>query len=159
MQNEPDQAETQRLAYQLWLERGCPIGSPGQDWFRAEEELRGRTADHIAGRRVCMSQRIAVVTGASRGSGEKHGACACRKGVSSIFTFVSKSAEADEVISAVTKTGTKTGTKTVAFQLDTGKVGGFDNFVGRVSSTVKEWGSDRIDYLVNNAGICACPER
>jgi NAD(P)-dependent dehydrogenase (short-subunit alcohol dehydrogenase family) len=32
-------------------------------------------------------------------------------------------------------------------------VGEFDNFVGRVSSTAKEWGSDRIDYLVNNAGI------
>ena len=40
MQNEPDQQETQRLAYQLWLERGCPVGSSEQDWFRAEEELR-----------------------------------------------------------------------------------------------------------------------
>jgi hypothetical protein len=39
MQKELDQEETQRLAYQLWLERGCPVGSPEQDWFRAEEEL------------------------------------------------------------------------------------------------------------------------
>jgi hypothetical protein len=27
-------------AYQLWQERGCPIGSPEEDWLRAEEEIR-----------------------------------------------------------------------------------------------------------------------
>ena len=27
-------------AYQRWEERGHPIGSPEQDWFQAEEELR-----------------------------------------------------------------------------------------------------------------------
>ena len=40
MQKELDQAEIERLAYQFWLERGCPVGSPEQDWFRAEEDLR-----------------------------------------------------------------------------------------------------------------------
>ena len=25
-------------AYELWIERGCPIGSPEEDWFRAEQE-------------------------------------------------------------------------------------------------------------------------
>jgi len=29
------------LAYQLWQERGCPIGSDQQDWFQAEQELMG----------------------------------------------------------------------------------------------------------------------
>ena len=28
------------LAYALWQERGCPIGSPELDWFQAEEEVR-----------------------------------------------------------------------------------------------------------------------
>ena len=28
------------LAYQYWLERGCPIGSPNEDWLRAEAELQ-----------------------------------------------------------------------------------------------------------------------
>jgi hypothetical protein len=28
------------LAYALWQERGCPEGSPEEDWFRAEKELR-----------------------------------------------------------------------------------------------------------------------
>jgi hypothetical protein len=28
-------------AYQLWEERGRPIGSPEEDWSRAENEMRG----------------------------------------------------------------------------------------------------------------------
>jgi len=35
----PDQANIARLAYQHWLKRGCPIGSPEEDWFRAEQDL------------------------------------------------------------------------------------------------------------------------
>lgn len=27
-------------AHELWIERGCPIGSPELDWFQAEAELR-----------------------------------------------------------------------------------------------------------------------
>ena len=30
------------LAYKLWQERGCPIGSDKEDWFRAENELKNR---------------------------------------------------------------------------------------------------------------------
>ena len=30
------------LAYELWQARGCPIGSPEDDWFQAAEELRSR---------------------------------------------------------------------------------------------------------------------
>ena len=28
------------MAYQLWLERGCPIGSDQEDWYRAEADLK-----------------------------------------------------------------------------------------------------------------------
>lgn len=42
------QVELQALAYQLWLERGSPVGSPEIDWFEAEariqQELRGRAS-------------------------------------------------------------------------------------------------------------------
>jgi hypothetical protein len=31
-----------RLAYSYWETRGRPDGSPEEDWFRAEEELRRR---------------------------------------------------------------------------------------------------------------------
>jgi Protein of unknown function (DUF2934) len=30
------------LAHELWEERGCPIGSPEEDWFRAERQLSER---------------------------------------------------------------------------------------------------------------------
>jgi hypothetical protein len=30
------------LAHQLWEQRGCPEGSPEEDWFRAEQELAAR---------------------------------------------------------------------------------------------------------------------
>lgn len=33
------------LAYALWQARGCPEGSPEEDWFRAAQELRAR-AEH-----------------------------------------------------------------------------------------------------------------
>lgn len=35
-----DESEIAVLAYRLWLERGCPEGSPEEDWYLAEGELR-----------------------------------------------------------------------------------------------------------------------
>lgn len=32
--------EIARLAYSHWEARGCPHGSPEEDWFRAERELQ-----------------------------------------------------------------------------------------------------------------------
>ena len=46
LQIDPEHSESVQekiavLAYQFWLERGCPIGSDQEDWFRAERELAG----------------------------------------------------------------------------------------------------------------------
>ena len=35
----PRNDEIAALAFWLWKQRGCPIGSPDEDWFLAEEEL------------------------------------------------------------------------------------------------------------------------
>lgn len=32
--------QIEKLAYQLWEERGRPLGSSEEDWFQAERELR-----------------------------------------------------------------------------------------------------------------------
>jgi NAD(P)-dependent dehydrogenase (short-subunit alcohol dehydrogenase family) len=61
---------------------------------------------------------VAVVTGGSRGLGKSTVLALAERGVNSIFTFASKSKEADEVVLAVAKAGAKA----AAFQLDTGKV-------------------------------------
>ena len=39
-------AEIAALAYELWQARGCPHGSPQEDWFHAAEELRSRASTH-----------------------------------------------------------------------------------------------------------------
>lgn len=35
-------ADIAALAYELWQARGCPHGSPEEDWFHAAEHLRSR---------------------------------------------------------------------------------------------------------------------
>jgi Protein of unknown function (DUF2934) len=35
-----DHATVEAMAYQLWLQRGCPTGSDQEDWYRAEAELK-----------------------------------------------------------------------------------------------------------------------
>ena len=35
------------LAHRRWRERGCPLGSPEEDWQQAEEELRSRSKSSV----------------------------------------------------------------------------------------------------------------
>jgi NAD(P)-dependent dehydrogenase (short-subunit alcohol dehydrogenase family) len=53
-----------------------------------------------------------------------------------------------EVVAAVKEADSEA----IALQLDTGNVGGFDPFVGRVRNALGELGVERSDYLVNMAG-------
>ena len=36
----PTESEIATLAYQLWQDNGCPVGSDKADWFRAEAMLK-----------------------------------------------------------------------------------------------------------------------
>jgi len=36
----PTENEIAGVAYQLWLDNGCPVGSDQEDWFRAEATLK-----------------------------------------------------------------------------------------------------------------------
>ena len=50
-----------RLAYSYWEARGRPYGSPNEDWFRAEEELRRRKAVfEVSKDRVRRSSRARI---------------------------------------------------------------------------------------------------
>jgi hypothetical protein len=40
----PEYEEVARLAHSYWEARGCVGGSPEQDWFRAEREVKARKA-------------------------------------------------------------------------------------------------------------------
>lgn len=43
----PDDTKIAALAYQLWLERGCPLGSAEEDWFRAEAMLKSNRVEPV----------------------------------------------------------------------------------------------------------------
>ena len=94
-------------------------------------------------------QKIALVTGGSRGLGRSAALHLAAAGVDVIVTYRSGREQADEVVAAVTGLGRRA----VALQLDTGDVGGFEAFAGRIRSVLQStWGRTSFDYLHNNAG-------
>ena len=94
------------------------------------------------------TNKIAIVTGGSRGLGRSTVLSLAGRGVDSIFTYHANRAEAEKVVGRVAEAGRKA----VALQLDAGDVRAFDPFVQRVRQALAERGADRFDYLVNNAG-------
>ena len=97
---------------------------------------------------LISSNKIAIVTGGSRGLGRNTILSLAKRGVSSVLTYKSNRADADKVVAAVKETGAKA----IALQLDTGKVSEFDLFVQSVHKALAELGAQHFDYLVNNAG-------
>jgi len=95
------------------------------------------------------SNKIAIVTGGSRGIGRDAVLCLARRGVDSIITYKSNRAEADKVVALAKEAGARA----VALQLDTADSTTFDSFVAEVSKALATLGAERFDYLANNAGI------
>ena len=95
-----------------------------------------------------MKDRVAVITGGSRGLGRNTAVNLARRGVNVIFTYRSNQKEADSLIREVEAMGRKA----AGFRLDTGDIRSFDGFVAEVRNTLRGWERDRLEYLVNNAG-------
>lgn len=51
MSNTLQQQAIANLAYELWQQRGCPVGSPEDDWNRAEQILGTTTTQSALGSR------------------------------------------------------------------------------------------------------------
>ncbi|MEM9219574.1 MAG: SDR family oxidoreductase [Cyanobacteria bacterium P01_F01_bin.150] len=97
-----------------------------------------------------MTDKIALITGGSRGLGRSTALHLAKKGVGVILTYLSRSPEADDVVTEIERSGGKA----VALQLDTGDTAQFVAFTERIAQTLQqEWGRQSLDYLVNNAGI------
>nr|WP_321984656.1 SDR family oxidoreductase [uncultured Lichenicoccus sp.] len=92
--------------------------------------------------------RIAIVTGGSRGLGRSTVEALARRGIGSIFTYNSNRAAADEVVAQAEQAGVRV----AALGLDTGDTAAFAGFTQEVRRTLGDWGAERFDYLVNNAG-------
>lgn len=98
------------------------------------------------------TNKIALVTGSSRGLGKNAALKLAQKGNNVIITYRTKKEEADEVVAAIESKGLKA----AALQLDTGKVSTFADFKEHLTTVLKEkWGRDTFDFLINNAGIDA----
>ena len=94
--------------------------------------------------------KIAIVTGGSRGIGRSIALNVASRDVGVILTYKTRADEAHSVVEMIQKGG---GTAE-AVKLDTGVVESFSEFVDKVGKILKgKFGRDRIDYLVNNAGI------
>ncbi len=94
--------------------------------------------------------KIALVTGASRGLGKDMALSLARKGVDVIITYRSQEAEAQAVVQEIEAAGRKA----VALPLDMRNLSGLDAFAQAVATRLKStWNTTSFDFLINNAGI------
>jgi NAD(P)-dependent dehydrogenase (short-subunit alcohol dehydrogenase family) len=94
--------------------------------------------------------KIALVTGGSRGLGKDMAFRLAEKGIDVIITYNTSADEAQNVVNQVKQTGRKA----AALQLNTGEIKSFDPFIEKVKEVLSdEFGTHHLDFLVNNAGI------
>lgn len=93
--------------------------------------------------------KIALVTGGSRGIGKDIAVTLAKKGIDVLLTYHTNQAEAAATVTAVQALGRKA----AALQLNTADVSRFDLFFQQVATTLQDtFGTDRFDFLINNAG-------
>ncbi|WP_276481670.1 SDR family NAD(P)-dependent oxidoreductase [Paraflavitalea pollutisoli] len=94
--------------------------------------------------------KIVLVTGGSRGIGKSIALNAAQRGLGVILTYNSQPEQGKAVADEINGKGGKA----VALQLEAGNIASLDGFIGEVVEALKTfWGRDRLDYLINNAGI------
>ena len=96
------------------------------------------------------TNKIALITGGSRGLGKNMAISIAKKGIDIILTYNSNKEAADAVVAEIKAAGQKA----MALQLNTGNIKSFGAFIETLSATLKEsFSTDRFDFLINNAGI------
>jgi NAD(P)-dependent dehydrogenase (short-subunit alcohol dehydrogenase family) len=94
--------------------------------------------------------KIALVTGGSRGLGKNTVLALAKQGVDVIFTYNSRQAEAEAVVAEVQALGVQA----AALQLDVGNSKNFAAFADQLGALLSsKWQRDSFDFLINNAGI------
>ncbi len=96
-----------------------------------------------------MANKIALVTGGSRGLGRDMVLNLAQQGIDVVFTYHKNREKAQEVLEEVKSMGQKA----LMAQLDTRNVESFDAFYSNLHAQLrKEMGTGRFDFLINNAG-------
>jgi len=96
------------------------------------------------------TNKIALVTGGSRGLGKNMALSLAKKGTDVIITYNTRRDEAQGVVAEIKKLDRLAS----ALQLDVGDSKSFDSFISSLKSTLKQdFGTSTFDFLVNNAGL------
>jgi NAD(P)-dependent dehydrogenase (short-subunit alcohol dehydrogenase family) len=99
---------------------------------------------------MSTNQKIALVTGGSRGLGKSMALSLAKKGINVVLTYHSKQEEAEAVVAEIEQMGLKA----VALPFSAGDISSFDAFTGQLTNTLRDtFGTDHFDFLINNAGI------
>lgn len=94
--------------------------------------------------------KIALVTGGSRGLGRNMALSIAKKGIDVIITYNSNETEAKKVVAEIEALGQKA----AALQLNAGNTKSFDAFFEKITATLSEtFHTNHFDFLINNAGI------
>lgn len=98
------------------------------------------------------TQKIALVTGGSRGLGRDMALSLARKGLDVVLTYRSNEEEALAVVRDVELLGRRA----VALPLDLNELSRYDAFVAATAGALKTtWNAEGFEFLVNNAGMGA----
>ena len=96
------------------------------------------------------TNKIALVTGGSRGLGKNMALNLAKKGVDVIITYNTNREEGNNVVAEVKAAGRRA----KALQLDAGNTKSFEGFITSLQSTLEnDFDTTRFDFLINNAGI------
>jgi NAD(P)-dependent dehydrogenase (short-subunit alcohol dehydrogenase family) len=99
---------------------------------------------------MATTNKIALVTGGSRGLGKDMALNLAKKGIDVIITYNSKKEEALKVVDTIQKLGRKAD----ALQLNAGDIKSFGSFIDNVkTSLTKTFQTTGFDFLINNAGV------
>ena len=97
-------------------------------------------------------RKIALVTGGSRGLGKNMAIRLAEQGHDVVITYHSKKEEAEAVVATIEATNGKA----AALPFDVGDIKSLDGFLQQLSQLLRNrWGTDKFDFLINNAGIGA----
>lgn len=100
-------------------------------------------------RMTTTKNKIAFITGGSRGLGRDMAISIAKKGIDIVLTYNNNQQKAAEVVAEIQTLGQNA----KAFALNTGKIDSFDDFFKTLSAYLEEqYGSAHFDFLVNNAG-------
>jgi NAD(P)-dependent dehydrogenase (short-subunit alcohol dehydrogenase family) len=99
-----------------------------------------------------MSNKIALITGGSRGLGKNMALRIAENGNHVVITYVSQKEAAEEVVKEIEQMGKQA----LALQFDANKISSIKEFVKVFEETIlKKWNVSKFDFLINNAGIGA----